>query len=240
MGSIDDSLCQPPEQETHSDDEEKMMTFVLVSFCIRIRRHIPVPILRALVTIYFAHVPALEALVPPILAQAVLLCDDLLCLPAIADVFIAAVSSHPNPVLLRFLAYIIESGHMLAKHPHFISKLLAPLTDFVNTDSMIDLVYDSILSLLRTWPGFFCLVLQNNAARNLMDGLKTNPNAVLRILKGILLLDGPPGAATDPFCGFAFEAFKQAGLLKKLSDAAATNREVRFSGFFESIFIGAP
>jgi hypothetical protein len=113
---------------------------------------------------------------------------------------------------------------MLSRHPHFISKLLAPLTSLV-AEPKIDQTCEAILGLLKTWSGFLCVMLENNGCQDLIDGLRTKPHEVVRILKGILLLDGPVRSVVGSFCGFAFHLFVEAGLLKRLEDLAETDSE---------------
>jgi hypothetical protein len=197
---VEDSLSH-----REATKEEQAIAFAIISFSIRIRGQLPLPILRALISLYFANISSFESLILSLLGQAVLLCPNLPFIPEISDVFISDITKNVNQTIIGLFASVMETGHPLVRHPDFISKLLAPLTNLNAAEGSLEL----ILSLLRTWPGFFCLILQHNGGFDLTDGLRTKPKEVLQILKRIFLLDGWNVRLWHRFVDLHFIVFKK-------------------------------
>jgi hypothetical protein len=209
-------------QGESSSDDEKAVALAIALHCIRVRRQLPVSILRSLICLYFSPQETYKLVIATLLSEALLLCHDLLCLPELSEIFISSAIRRNDELSSRFLAFVIEKQHLITKHPHFISQVLSPLSDFASDSEAITAACRVVSHLLRTWPGFFYCIVQAGGAHDLLECLLHRPDAVVSILRDILRLD-----RGLPFAGFAFYCFERRGVIPKLNVAAANHPAAR-------------
>lgn len=220
------SLDQNPANPTAKVDEEKVATFRFVSLIIKYRRHIPCSIIRALVSLYNTPKHCMKPLIVSHLCEAVMVCRNLPTVPEMTAVFIDTMRSAQDKVMTGFMGYVFENRCPMIQQPHFISRLLSPLSELSSNPTNLGIVCGSISQLLRTWPGLFCLGFQIGAIQDLLTALMHRPEAVIGILEKIMVLNSDFRAVTDSFSGFLLCMLFKNGILEKLDHLAKRNATV--------------
>lgn len=220
------SIDQKPPDPPTKVDEEKVACFRVILTLLKLRHHLPVSILRALISLYTTPKHCMKPVIMACLCEAVLVCPNLPVVPELTNLFVDAMMESENRELIGFMGHVFETQSPIVQQPHFISRLLGPLTSFGAEPANMDIVCRSIVLLLRTWPGFLFLGFQLGAIRDLLTALMHRPKAVVNILDQLLLLDARFPTVTDSYCGFLLYTLLKNGFLEKMDQLAKKESEM--------------
>lgn len=214
---------KPPEPQTKIDDE-KYCVFRYVSVLLKYRKYLPNSILRALVSQQQLKTNPYKTLILGFLCESSLFCDNVIDIPEICQIIIESLVDTGDIALANLISYVIEHRLPLIRESRYLFPILAPLTQFTQTDKLVP-TCTSISYILRTWPGFLYFGIQNNGVVNLMKCLPHEPRSIIGLFRGLLKLDGTISDVTDGFCGLLLSTLLNLGLIEKLNQLSVTNSE---------------
>jgi hypothetical protein len=214
------SIDQKPLDNTQKADDEKVAAFRLVCVLLKLRRSMPCSVLRALASLYQSPKHPFRSFVLSLLCEAVVVCPATSQITEVTDIFLDCLCEGTDPVITSLMNFIFEQCAPFVDRTHFISRLLAPLSDVYSAPGAI---CASLTRLLVTWPGLFCVGFQINAIRDILSALTRYPDVVLPIFECLLVLDCPAGSVSDAFSGFLLYTVLSAGLLSMMDGIAKTH-----------------
>ena len=212
-----------PEQQNKSDDE-KVSAFKYVAFLIQGKQVFPESIIRALIFLFHMPRSNFGRLIVSLFAKGILLCDNFPDIPEVVNILVDTALSKHETELVDLFGYILERQCNRPLQKLISYRLIAPFSiPSNNNNSRLENATAIAIDLLRTWPGIFCLGLQNEVISDFFKAIKSITPSVLKILTELLLLDGPDQSIVDTYTGFVFYTLLQSGILEKLDELAQTD-----------------
>lgn len=226
---FDDMVCESiqkpiPEQQTKSDDE-KISALKYVAFVLQGKQIFPESIIRALIYLYSMPKSSFGKLIISLFAKGILLCDNFPDIPEVANILVDAALSKPESELIDLFGYIFERQCNRPLHKLISYRLIAPFSMPNNNKPKLENATKIVIDLLRTWPGIFCLGLENEVISDFFKSIKTITPSVLKVLQELLLIDGPDQSIVDTYTGFVFYTLLKSGILEKLEEISSENQD---------------
>ena len=217
-------------------DEVQQSAFFVVAAMLRMRRHLPKTIIRALVRCYGNPMvnPNVKALVLSYLMEAVVMTSSWEQVPELG---MALVDAALDPTcqfqedIVNVLCYGLEKRIPCIHNSSLVDRLLGPLVPLIGPENADreeedqETVCNALVCVLRSWVGFFAFGLRMNGFKNLLLSMRHKESQVISILRRLLMLDAPNRCVLESYTGFLFLILKQYGLLEQLYNVAESSIE---------------
>ncbi|KAH0794414.1 hypothetical protein GPJ56_001707 [Histomonas meleagridis] len=221
---IAESLNKKPPVPAPRIDEEKVCCFQYILVLLRYRKHIPIPVQRAMISLYSIPNNTYKSLIIGYLCEATTVCDSILQIEQISHIIVDHICETGSQEVASLISFSIEKRNHLITDDSSLSPLLSIFSQPPDTkDTQYSGSMTALTYLLRTWPGFFYFGINHHAIADLILCLPHDPDNVIDILRNLLKLSGGPSCVTDPYCGLLLSILLRHDLIEKLSVIAATN-----------------
>jgi hypothetical protein len=231
---ISESLEQRLPDPQPKVDEEKNSAFRAVYLLLRLRKGLPVSILRALVGLYQQPKHIYKDVIIAIFCEAATVgAKHLADVPEIGQFLIDLLFESGNPSSAALITFSVEEKHAYVRQHHFISRALTPLMRLAGKSDDADppgATLTAVTSLLQTWPGLLFFGLQCGLLRDLLRSLPHASRSILAILQTLLNISPLPGVL-DAFHGVLFHGLLEAGLVPLLRQLSSQNEASAFLQF---------
>ncbi|OHT16392.1 hypothetical protein TRFO_13254 [Tritrichomonas foetus] len=203
-------------------DEERISAFRIVLILIKIRRYLPISIVRSLVSLYYTPKHTMKNLVANYLCEAVLMCDDFPTVSEVPQILVENLVETNNQNIADLLNYIFEKQYIFMKFKHFSNSIVSPISQHFKSSTYIENSYCAIIRLLRTWPGLFSFGIKSGALIDLIRILKHSSN-LISLFTQLLFIDGPKNSVVEGYTGFLIYYLIQNGLIEILTELSPKN-----------------
>ena len=216
-------------------DEVQQSAFFVVAVMLRMRRHLPKAIIRALVRCYGNPMvnPNVKALILSYLMEAVVMTSSWEQVPELGMTLVDAAldpTCQFQEDIVNVLCYGLEKRIPSIHNSFLVDRLLRPLVPLIagemdREEEDQETVCNALVSVLRTWVGVFAFGLRMNGFKNLLLSMRHKESQVINILRRLLVLDAPKRCVLESYTGFIFLILKQYGLLEQLYKVSESSIE---------------
>jgi len=215
-------------------NEEKAAAFSYTSLLIQCCGILPSSVQNSLISLYHSQFSEYIPLVISILAQSILLCDNIVNWYDIGRIFISYASQSFSQNVISLIAFMAERDHPIIRSDHYTSKIISLYAQLgLNQIPCNHISVTSTIKLLSTWPGIIRFGIKGDMLLNLVRCFSHYPTAISFILKSIISLSTDP-RISDSFSGFILYFLIDMGILDIANQVSGLHSSI--SDFIEEIY----
>ena len=216
---VAESLDQKPPDPQPKIDEEKNSVFKIISLLLKLRKRLPISILRAMVSLYQTPKHNYKPLLLAYMASACLACQNvILSIPEIPQILIDNLMETGNTMISSLISYSIENFSEFTYQKHFFSHLVLPFCS-LKKDANLEFSIKAISNIMYTWPGQLHVGFKENVLYDLLQCIQHQTDSVVSILRNLLNIHHMP-TILDSYHGFLLHNLIKIGLIPKLHKVA--------------------
>lgn len=197
---IAESIARPRPDPPPKVDTEKAAAFSYIYYLLNYHNLIPRTVLTAIISLVQQPDKFYESLAIAYLCDAILSIDMTDTFPEIFPLIINYIQEKQSPAVCSLITYGLENRFSVISDPNTLRALITPYAYIVD-NNFPPHAADSLLAILRTWPGLLIFGIRNKGIKELIQCFEHSPPRVSSIISSLIKPCIQAPSLISGFCG---------------------------------------
>lgn len=210
-------------------DTEKAAAFSYIYYLLNYHNLIPRCVLTAIIALIQQPDKFYESLAIAYLCDAILSIDQTDTFPEIFPIIINYIQEKQSPAICSLITYGLENRFSVIADPNTLRALIAPFAYIVEANFPPHAA-DSLLAILRTWPGLLIFGIRNKGIKELIQCFEHCPVRVSGVISNLIKPCIQAPSLISGFCGTLIYQFQNSDLPTIIAGYQSQHNETKKLG----------